>query len=300
MTTTRSTIDSQILVPGLKEVFFNEYSQWPEEFSIFLNVDTSKRSYEEKMLVAAFGLTQIKAEGTGIGYEDLTSRPPVRLTHVSRALGFRITREAMDDELYGVFKAAPSALSRSVRQTQEIIGGSVLNNAFSSSFTGLDGVSLCNTAHPLLSGGTFSNKLTNDLTPTGLRAALIAAEKYVDEKGLNIMIRVKHLVVPPDQMFKARECLGSEKKPYSSDNEINVLRDQGLSSFVWHFATSTTAWFLLADKRDHKLQYFKRVSPTFENADDFDTGDAKFKTYHRDIAGFWHHFGVIGSDGTGT
>ncbi len=300
MTTNRGTLNAATLVPGQKEIYFNEYVQWPEELSQFLNVETSKRSFEEKMLVAAFGTTVVKAEGAGITYEDLVDRAPIRLTHVARALGFRVTREAMDDELYGVINSAPGALARSVRQTKEIIGTSVLNNAFSASFTGLDGKALCVTDHPLLSGGTFSNKLTNDLTPTGVRAGLIAAEKYVDEKGMNIMIQMVQLAVPPDHMFRAREILGSSQVPFKADNEINVLRDVGLKSLVLHFLTSTTAWFLLAAKRDHKLQYFERVAPSFEGADDFDTGDAKFKTYHRDSSGFWNHFGVVGSDGTGT
>lgn len=299
MTTTRDTLDSALLVPGLKQVFFNEYADWPEEFRQFQNVEGSKRSFEEKMLVAAFGLTQIKPEGTGMSFDDLTDRPPIRLTHVARGLGFRVTREAMDDELYNVINQAPASLSRSVRQTKEIIGVAPLNNAFDSNFLGMDGEELCHDAHPLLGGGTFDNKLTSDLTPTAIRAALIAAEKYIDDKGLNIMVRMTQLIVPPDLMFKAREILGSQLKPFTSDNEINVLKEQGLSSLVLHFLTSTTAWFLLSDKRDHSLQYFERILPTFENADDFHTGDALFKTYHRDSAGFWNHFGIIGSDGTG-
>jgi hypothetical protein len=297
MTTKTTTLNSALLVPGLKEVFFNEYDQWPEEFPLFLNTDTSKRAFEEKMQVAAFGQTQVKPEGSGIAYDDLTDRAPIRLTMVARGLGYRVTREALDDNLYGIAKDGASALSRSVRQTKEVIGASVLNNAFNDSFTGLDGEELCHDAHPLMGGGTFDNKLTAQLTPTSVRAGLIVAEDYVDEKGMKIMIRMTRLVVPTALMFKAREILGSQLKPFTSDNEINVLRDAGLRSLVLHFLTSTTAWFLLAEPKDTKLQYFTRIKPTFENADDFDSGDAKFKTYHRDIAGFWHHYGVVGSTG---
>jgi hypothetical protein len=299
MTTTRDTLDSATLVPGLRKIFFNEYDQWPEEFRTFQNVETSGRSFEEKMKVAAFGATQVKPEGTATTYEDLIDRAPIRLTHVARSLGFRVTREAKDDHLYQVINEAPSALSRSVRQTKEIIGAAPLNNAFDSSFTGLDGEELCHDAHPLLGGGTFDNLLTAQLTQTSVRAGLIAAEKYIDDKGLNIMIRMAWLAVPSDLMFDAREILGSQLRPFTSDNEMNVLKDAGLRSLVLHFLTSTTAWFLLAEKKDHRLQYFERVMPTFENADDFDTGDSKFKTYHRDSSGFWDHFGIVGSDGTG-
>lgn len=299
MTTTSQTLNSAMFAPGLKKVFFNEYAEWPPEYPQFQNVETSKRSFEEKMLVAAFGTTQVKPEGTGTAFEDLTDRAPLRQTHVARSLGFRVTREAMDDELYGIINQAPASLSRSVRQTKEIVGAAPLNNAFDSNFLGIDGEELCHDAHPLLGGQTFDNKLTSDLTPTAMRAALIAAEKYIDEKGLNIMIRIKHLAVPSDLMFKAREILGSQLKPFTSDNEINVLREQGLTSLVLHFLTSTTAWFLLSDKRDHSLQFFDRITPTFEDADDFATGDALFKTYHRESSGFVHHYGIIGSDGTG-
>jgi hypothetical protein len=300
MTMTSQSLNAAILVPGLSKVYFNEYNQWPEEFRQFLNVEGSKRSFEERMLVAALGLTQVKPEGFGITYEDLLDRPPIRMTHVARALGYRCTREAKDDDMYNVIADGARALARSVRQTKELIGAAPLNNAFNAAFTGLDGVSLCNTAHPLLGGGTFSNMLSATLSPTSLRALLIAAEKAVDDKGLNVMIPMRHLVVPVDLRYRAMQILGSPLEPFKADNEINPLRELGLKAMTLHFLTSAVACFLLADKSQHALQYYERVKPEFEGADDFDTGDSKFKTYHRDSSGFWHHWGVFGLDGTGS
>jgi hypothetical protein len=280
-------------------VFFNEYGQWPEEFSMVANVKTSKRSYEEAMMVVAFGSTQVKPEGTGTTYEDLVDYAPIRATMVSRGLGFRVTREARDDEMYDIINQAPASLSRSVRQTREAVGISPLNNAFNASFPVIDGKALCAVDHPLKGGGTFSNKLSADLTATSLKAALIAADKWIDDRGMNIMVRMENLWVPSDLQWKAEEILRSSQMPYNWDNTVNVLRGK-LTPHVLHYLTSLTAWFVGSSKNDHGICFYDRTSPTYENADDFDTGDEKYKTFHREAAIAWHHYGFIGSDGLGS
>lgn len=299
MTTTRSTLRSELYAPGLAKVFFNEYGQWPEEFSMAATVKTSKRSFEEAMMVVAFAGTQTKPEGTGVTFEDLTDYAPIRATMVTRALGFRVTEEAREDELYDIINQAPAALSRSVRATREAVGISPLNKAFDAAVTVIDGKSLCATDHPLKGGGTFSNKLTSDLTVTALKAALIAADKWIDDKGMPIMIRMEQIAVPSDLQWKAEEILKSAQMPYVFDNTTNVLRGK-LNPKIYHFFTSTSAWFVLSAKSQHGICFYDRVSPTFQNADDFDTGDEKYKTRHREVAVAWHHYGVIGSDGTGS
>lgn len=298
MTTTRSTLRSELFVPGLAKVFFNEYGQWPEEYSMVATVKTSKRSFEEAMMVVAFSGTQVKPEGTGTTFEDLTDYAPIRATMVSRGLGFRVTREARDDELYNIIDAAPSSLARSVRQTREAVGVSPLNNAFNAAFPVIDGKALCATDHPLKGGGTFSNKLSSDLTVTALKAALIAADKWIDDKGMNIMVRMMSLFTPSDLQWKAEEIMKSNLMPYVFDNTTNVLRGK-LMPHVLHYLTSTTAWFVLSAKQDHGICFYDRTSPTYENADDFATGDEMYKTFHREAAIAWHHYGVIGSDGFG-
>ena len=289
---------SELYAPGLARVYFNEYGQWPEEFSIVATVKGSKRSFEEAMMVVAFGATQTKPEGTGTAFEDLTDYPPVRATMVSRGLGFRVTREARDDELYDIIESAPSALARSVRQTREAVGISPLNQAFNASFPVMDGKALCATDHPLKGGGTFSNKLSADLTVTALKAALIAADKWIDDRGMNIMVPMRHLFVPSDLQWKAEEIMKSNLMPYVFDNTTNVLRGK-LTPQVLHFLTSMTAWFVASDKKDHGVCFYDRTSPTFENADDFTTGDEMYKTFHREAAIAFHHYGFIGSDGLG-
>lgn len=299
MTTQRNTLRSELYAPGLAKVFFNEYAMFPAEGSEVVNVKTSKRSFEEAMMVVAFGATQTKPEGTGVAYEDLSDYAPIRVTMVSRALGFRVTVEARDDEMYGVIDSAPGALSRSVRQTREAVMMSPFNNAFSSSFPVIDGKALCAIDHPLKGGGTFSNKLTADLSPTSLKAALIAADKWIDDKGMPIMIPMVNLVIPVDLQFRAGEIFGSSQMPYNWDNTINVLRNK-LQPKAMHFLTSTSAWFVTARKEQHGICFYDRRKPSFENADDFDTGDEKYKTFHREASVAWHHMGVIGSDGTGS
>lgn len=299
MTTTRSTLNAATLVPGLRGIYMNDYSMYPDEYMAVMNVLTSDRSFEEKMQIIAFGATQTKAEGTGINYEDLSDRAPIRVTHVAKALGYRVTHEAMKDWQYAAPREGAKALARSVKQSRNLVGVAPLNNAFNAAFPTLDGKALCATDHPLVGAGTFSNKLTAVLSPTSMKAALTIFDNFVDDKGFPVVIAARWLAVPTALRWVAKEILASPQVPYKMDNEINVLQNE-LTSIMLHYLLSTTAWFVIANKADHSMEFYDREKPSFEGADDFETGDAKFKAYHRESSIAWHFRGVVGSDGTGT
>jgi hypothetical protein len=294
---------SNLIAPGLSEVFFNKYKQWPWEYTSIFNVEDSKQAYEEDIEVAALGQLVQKGEGTPIAYDDPFQSGRKRYTHTTFGLGFRVTHELYEDDLYGVIKKMPQALARSAQQTIEVQAANVLNNAFNTTLgVGLDGASLISTAHPNSkgTGGPYSNRLTTDadLSVTSLQQLIQLMETMTDDRDINLMVKPKLLVITPSQKWMARELLQSEYKPHTADNEINALKEEGLQYMVSHFATDTNAVFLLGDKSDHYLKFYWRQKLQFDNDDDFDTGDAKFKATMRFAAGFTSWRGICGTSGS--
>jgi phage major head subunit gpT-like protein len=302
MGVSRTTGFSNLLAPGLHEIFFNQYNQWPDEYSQIFNVMNSTRAYEEDAEVAGLGKLVSKGEGVSVTYDDpMQSTNKQKYTHSAFGLGFRVTEELHADDLYGIIKKMPASLARSAKQTTEVESFSVLNNAFNSAKTGLDGVELCSTAHPniALGGGPYSNRLATDadLSITSLQAAIELMESTTDDRDMNIMLKPKMLIIAPSNKWMARELLNSEKKPHTADNEINALSDEELKYFVGHYLTDSDAWFLVTDKTDHHLNFFWRKKVAFDNSDDFDSGDAKFKATMRFSVGFSGWRGIIGTPG---
>lgn len=293
---------SHLLAPGIKEIFFNRYSQFPDEYAQIFNIDTSVRQYEEDAEVAGLGKLVEKPEGQGITYDDpFQSTNKQRYTHTTFGLGFRVTEELYEDDLYGTIKRMPSALARSAHQTVEVESWNVLNNAFNAAVTGLDNVALCSTAHPniKLLGGPYSNRLAtdSDLSVTSLQSAVELMETTTDDRDLNIMLKPKLLICTPTNKWMARELLNSTQKPHTADNEINALREEELSYMVGHYLTDSDAWFLLTGKEDHYLKFYWRRKLAMDNDDDFDTGDAKFKSTMRFSCGFSGWRGIVGTPG---
>jgi phage major head subunit gpT-like protein len=300
--TTRSTAFSHLLAPGLNDILFNKYNQYPDEYTQIFNVENTTRAYEEDAEVAGLGKFVTKAEGQVITYDEpFQSANKKRYTPAVWALGFRVSYELYKNDLYGIIKKMPASLARSAKQTVEAEAWSVLNNAFNAAKTGLDGVSLCNTAHPSvnLQGGPYSNRLSTDadLSITSLQSAIQLMEGTTDDRDLNLMIKPKLLVCHYSNKWAARELLNSEKKPYTADNEINALSDEELKYMVGHYLTDEDAWFLMSGKEDHNLKLFWREKLRMDNDDDFDTGDAKFKGMMWFDYGFSGWRGIAGSPG---
>jgi hypothetical protein len=293
---------SHLLAPGLRKVWLDELKQWPEEYSKLLNIQTSKRAYEEELMMAGLGRWDEKPEGHATVYDDPIMGNKKRFTHASFSLGFRVSREMWSDDLYGVMKKMSGQLAMAGKQTVEVEASNVFNEAFSTTrpnLLGADGLALCSTAHPLIIGGTYANRPAADVDfgITPLRAMLENREALVDERGLPAMLGSKTVLIGPANQWAAKEILRSQQAAYTTDNEINAFRDLELEFFVYHYGDDADAWFLLAPKGKHGLNFIWREKPTFENSDDFDTGDAKFKGFMRFSYGHTDWRGVDGSSG---
>ena len=292
-----------LLAPGFREIFFNKFDRYPEEYSKIFNVGSSKRRYEDESEISGLGAMAEKEEGESIGYDDPIQGYDKRYTHLTYALGFRVSEELWEDDLYGIMNRMPSALAISARQTVETVAWNILNNGFtdSAAHRGPDAEPLFGDAttkdHPLTGGGTEANQATTaaDLSVTSLEALIQLMEETVDDRGLKLMIKPKLLVVHNNDQWAARELLDSTDKPYTANNEINPLRDVGLKYFVGHYLTDTDAFFLTAE--EHYMNFIWRRKSRFSNDDDFDSGDAKFKGDMRFSVGYTGWRGICGNPG---
>ena len=273
---------SALLAPGLRKVYSEELGNRPTEYDKIAKMNTSKRAYETDQQVALLSTTPRKAQGAPTVFDNPIQGNSVRYTHVSFGLGFRVTREMWEDDLYGVMKDASKDLAEANGETIEIEFADVINNADdSTAYATFDGLALCSTAHTLLGGGTYANRPSTDveLSPAAIQAAVENFEKVVNERGRKKLAKPWRLLIPVELKWAAREILGSQYKPYTANNEINALMEEDLSFFVHHYMTSTKQWMLLG--RKHDIKFFWRKKPVFDNADDFSTGDALFKTFFR-------------------
>lgn len=288
---------AQLLAPGLGAIIFDDLAEHPEEYTQIFNVYPSERAYEEEQLVAGLGTIPLKPEGESIKYDNPIQGGTLRYTHSAYGLGFQVTREMWDDDQYGVMTKVSQDFAGGIRQTLESTYANVLNNSFTTQKT-IDGETLCNTAHPLLGGGTYSNRSATDIafSISGMQELLLLFERAVNERGLLKRMVPSKLLIPVDLQFKAAEILFSSYAPYTGNNEVNVMQGR-LDPMVNHYLTSPSAWWMLAEKSQHTLKGYWRVRPKFESQDDFGTKGANFSTYFRFCAGatYWH--GIAGSDG---
>lgn len=290
---------SALLDPGYRKVFFQWLREHPTEYPECFNVLDSERAYEEDMLVAGLGAVPQKPEGTNVIYDDPIQGNALRFTHITYELGFRVTREMYDDDLYGVVNKVVTSLARSAKHTLETIAWDVLNLAFNAGRVGEDGLALCHTAHTMKSGGTEANRPSTDidLSVTGLETALDNFERQNDHRGLPIAISARKVVIPPELKWKAREILNSALRSDTADNATNAFKEEDLTYSVSHYLTSSTAWFVTAAKDEHDLRFYRRDGVEFSSADDFDSGDMKSKVHFRCSAGHAVWQGVWGSPG---
>jgi hypothetical protein len=291
------------LLPGLNALFGLEYKSYGEQHKDIYETESSERSFEEETKLSGFSAAPVKAEGSAIAYDNAQEAWTARYNHETIALGFSITEEAVEDNLYdSLSKRYTKALARGMAYTKQVKAASILNNAFSAGITGGDGVSLCSTAHPLVSGGVNSNRpaVAADLNETSLESAVIQVAAWTDERGLLIAAKPKKLVIPPALMFVAKRLLSTELRVGTTDNDINALKAMGAISesfTVNNFLTDTNAWFLMTDV-PNGLKHFVRT-PLANNMDgDFDTGNVRYKSRERYSFGWSDPLGIFGSPGS--
>ncbi len=287
---------------GLNAIFGKSYKRFPELWRQFVQVETSQKAFEEEVMSVGFGLAPVKNEGSAIAYDEGADSYVARYQNQTYALAFAITEEAEEDGLYGSLGARYArALATSMQESKEVNGHALLNNAFSSSFKGGDGVALASTAHPLWSGGTLSNTLATqaDLAEASLEDALNQIGLWTDDRGLNINVRARKLVIPTALRFVAKRLLDSPYRPGTGDNDLNAINDMDMfpEGFVASpYLTDTDQWNIITDV-DDGLKHFVRVKIQRGMEGDFETGNVRYKARERYSFGWSNFRGYFGSSG---
>jgi hypothetical protein len=298
------------LLPGLNALFGLTYGEYGQQHKEIYETESSDRSFEEETKLAGFSAAPGKSEGAAIAYDRAQEAWTARYVHETVALGFAITEEAMEDNLYDSLSARyTKALARAMAYTKQVRAANVLNNGFNQNYLGGDGVSLFGTNgagsvvhHPLVNGGTNANRPTVgvDLNETSIEAAVIQISSWTDEKGLLVPAKPRKLIVPPALMFNAKRVLDSGLRVGTSDNDLNALREMstipgGFS--VNNFLTDPNAWFLLTDV-PNGLKHFERVKLANSMDGDFDTGNVRYKSRERYSFGYSDPLAIWGSPGS--
>jgi hypothetical protein len=298
------------LLPGLNALFGLEYARYGEEHKEIYETEKSERSFEEETKLSGFGAAPVKQEGAAIAYDNAQEAFTARYTHETIALGFSITEEAVEDNLYDSLSARyTKALARGMAYTKQVKAAGVLNTGFAGTALGGDGVSLfgnnssgTRVGHPLVGGGVNYNSPTTgvDLNETSLENATIQIAAWVDERGLLIAAKPVKLIIPPSLMFVAKRLLDTELRVGTADNDINALKQLGTISggyTVNNFLTDTNAWFLTTDV-PNGLKHFERSALQTSMDGDFDTGNVRYKARERYSFGWSDPLGIWGSSGS--
>ena len=289
------------LLPGLNALYGLEYDKYENEHSEIYETESSDRSFEEEVKLSGFGAAPVKAEGASISYDNAQEHYTARYNHETVAMGFSVTEEAMEDNLYDSLSARyTKALARAMAYTKQTKAAALLNTGFTS-FNSGDGVTLFNTAHPTVGGGTNANRLAvnADLNETSLEQAVIDISAFTDERGLLIAARPRKLIVPPALMFVATRLLQTELRTGTADNDTNALRSNGSipeGYRVNHYLTDTDAFFITTDI-PNGMKHFERTSMATSMDGDFDTGNVRYKARERYSFGVSDPLGMFGSPG---
>jgi hypothetical protein len=291
------------LLPGLNALFGLEYARYGEEHKEIYETETSERSFEEETKLSGFSAAPVKNEGSAIAYDNAQEAWTARYNHETIALGFSLTEEAIEDNLYDSLSARyTKGLARAMAYTKQVKAAAVINNGFTSGYNGGDGVTLFSTAHPLISGGTNSNRPSTgaDLNETSLENAVIQIAAWTDERGLLIAAKPKKLIVPPALMFVATRLLETNLRVGTTDNDINAIKNNGSipeGYTVNHFLTDTNGWYLTTDV-PNGMKHFVRTPLSNSMDGDFDTGNVRYKSRERYSFGYSDPLGMFGSPGS--
>jgi hypothetical protein len=291
------------LLPGLNALFGLEYERYGEEHKEIFETETSERSFEEETKLSGFSAAPVKNEGAAMAYDNAQEAWTARYQHETVVLGFSITEEAIEDNLYDSLSSRyTKSLARAMAYTKEVKGAAVLNNGFTAGYTYGDGQTLFSTTHPLVSGGVNSNRPATgaDLNETSLENATIQIAGWTDERGLLIAAKPRKLIVPPQLMFVATRLLETELRTATADNDVNALKSMGTISEgfrVNHFLTDPNAWFLTTDV-PNGLKLFERTPLQTSMDGDFDTGNVRYKARARYSFGVSDPLGAYGSPGS--
>jgi len=291
------------LLPGLNALFGLEYARYGEEHKEIYETETSERSFEEETKLSGFSAAPVKNEGQAIAYDNAQEAWTTRYNHETIALGFSITEEAIEDNLYDSLAARyTKGLARAMAYTKQVKAAAVLNNGFNSAYLGGDGSPLFATNHSLVNGGTNANTPTTqaDLNETSLESAVIQIAAWTDERGLLIAAKPKKLIVPPSLQFVATRLLETKLRVGTNNNDINAIENNGSipeGYTINHFLTDVNAWFLTTDV-PNGMKHFERTPLQNSMDGDFDTGNVRYKARERYSFGWSDPLGMWGSSGS--
>lgn len=293
---------AKALWPGVNSWYGKEYNEYGTQWDKLFNVESSSRAYEEDVGITSFGLAQRKPEGQSIAFDEESQAFITRYAHVVYALGFIVTREIFEDDLYDVVaQRRARGLAYSMRQTKEVVGANVYNRAFDSAYAGGDGVEMISAAHANFAGGTQSNIAATPaaLSETAIEEACIQISKWENDRGLRIQVKPETLIIPVELQFEAERILKSSYKTNTDLNDINAVNRMGIFSqgaMVNNYLTDPTAYFMRTGVKD-SLKCFNRRGMEFAIDNDFDTENAKFKASERYSFGWTDWRGIWGSPG---
>jgi len=291
------------LEPGLNALFGLEYKQYENQHAEIYTTESSDRAFEEEVMLSGFASAQVKAEGSGVAFDNAQETFTARYTHETVALAFSITEEAIEDNLYDRLASRyTKALARSMAQTKQVkavnplIQGLPTTNNYNSG----DGVSLFNTAHPTIAG-TVANTLATqaDLNETSLEQSLIDIAAMTDERGLKIAARGMKMIIPSELQFTAERLMKSDKRVGTADNDTNAIRSMGMvpqGYVVNNFLTDTDAFYIITDV-PNGMKFFQRAAIKTAMEGDFDTGNVRYKARERYSFGVSDFRGIFGVEG---
>ena len=291
------------LLPGLNALFGLEYGKYEDEHELIYETESSERSFEEEVKLSGFGAAPVKNEGSAISYDSAQESFTARYNHETIAMGFAITEEAMEDNLYDSLSARyTKALARAMAYTKQVKSVNPLNNGFTTAYSSGDGVALFSASHPLVNGGTNANRPSTgaDLNETSLENAIISIAAFTDERGLLIAARPRRLIVPPALMFTATRLLESTQRVATADNDVNAIQNMGAipeGYAVNHYLTDSNAFFIITDV-PNGLKHFERTALETSMDGDFDTGNVRYKARERYSFGVSDPLGIYGSPGS--
>jgi hypothetical protein len=290
------------LLPGLNALFGMEYKTYGEQHKEIYETESSERSFEEETKLSGFSAAPVKNEGSALAYDNAQEAWTARYNHETIALGFSLTEEAIEDNLYDSLSARyTKSLARAMAYTKQVKAAATLNNGFTAGYVGGDGVVLFSTAHPLVSGGVNSNTpaVAADLNETSLENAVIQIAAWTDERGLLIAAKPKKLIVPPALQFVATRLLETKLRTGTTDNDVNAIENNGSipdGYTINNYLTDTNAWFLTTDV-PNGLKHFVRTPLSNSMDGDFDTGNVRYKSRERYSFGWSDPLGMYGSPG---
>ncbi len=299
---------AKLLWPGLNAIYGHKYNEYPEECKMIFETKGSRKAFEEDIGVTGFGTAAVKTEGNPIGYDTEQQGFLTRYNHVVYGLGFIITEEMMEDDQYDtVGQRRTEGLAYSMRVTKEIVAANVLNRAFNTSYVGGDGSTLIAAAgsggsanHANVSGGSWTNGLTTaaDLSESALEQAVIDIGNFLDDRGKQMKVLPKKLIIKNDLQFEAERILRSTERVATADNDLNAMKTMGSipQIVINHYLTDADAWFIQTDIPNGMIHY-NRKSAKFTTDNDHDTSNAKFKCTERYSFGWTDSRCLFGSPG---